>query len=53
MYGYGIFGVATAFAAPLFENRGRQRTIRYLMVANSVVSVVTAVLVPIFPPVGC
>jgi hypothetical protein len=49
MYGYGILGIATAFAAPLFENRGRQMAIRYLLVANCVASVVTAMLVPVFP----
>jgi hypothetical protein len=49
MYGYGILGVATAFAAPLFELRGRRRTIRYLLIANCVVSVGSAAMVPILP----
>ncbi len=49
MYGYGILGVATAFAAPLFSRRGRQGAIRLFMIANCVVSVAGAVLVPIIP----
>lgn len=49
MYGYGIFGIASFFAAPLFDNSGRQRTIRVLFVINGVVSVLTAILVPLIP----
>jgi hypothetical protein len=49
MYGYGIFGVAGAFAAPLFQTTGRQRFIRWLLVTNCIVSVVTATLVPLIP----
>jgi len=49
MYGYGILGFASAFAAPLFEPRGRQRAIRILLVVNCIVSVATAALVPIIP----
>ena len=57
MYGYGILGIATAFAARLFGASGRQKAIRFLLVANCIVSVVTAVLVPLIPgwlltPVG-
>jgi hypothetical protein len=57
MYGYGIFGVAGAFAAPLFHTTGRQRFIRWLLVTNCIVSVLTAALVPLIPgwlltPVG-
>jgi hypothetical protein len=49
MYGYGVFGVATALAAPLFERGGGQGRIRALLNANCVVSVVSAALVPVFP----
>jgi hypothetical protein len=49
MYGYGILGVATAFIVPLFESRGRQQWIRHLLVANCLVSVGSAALVPIVP----
>jgi hypothetical protein len=49
MYGYGILGVATIVAAPLFESSGRQRIIRLLFILNGVVSVFTAALVPIVP----
>ncbi len=49
LYGYGILGIATAFAAPLFAPHGRQGTIRILLAANCFVSVIGAVLVPIFP----
>lgn len=49
MYGYGILGVSTAFAAPLFESAGRQRLIGRLLVANCAVSIIGAVLVPVMP----
>jgi hypothetical protein len=49
MYGYGLLGVGTALAAPLFERGGRQGRIRALLNANCVVSVVSAALVPLFP----
>jgi hypothetical protein len=49
MYGYGVFGVAGAFAAPLFDAPGRQRMIRLLLNLNCVVSVATAALVPLVP----
>lgn len=49
MYGYGILGVATAFAAPLFNPTGRQGFIRLLFVANCIVSLLGAILVPIVP----
>jgi hypothetical protein len=49
MYGYGILGVATGFAAPLFAPHGKQRAIRHLLAANCVVSVASAALVPIIP----
>ncbi len=49
MYGYGILGIATGFAAPLFNRTGRQGLVRILFVANCVVSLVGAVLVPMIP----
>lgn len=49
MYGYGVLGVATIVAAPLFEPRGGQRMIRLLFILNGIVSVVTTPLVPIIP----
>jgi hypothetical protein len=49
MYGYGILGVATAFAAPLFNPAGRQGLIRILFMANCIVSLMGAFLVPIGP----
>jgi hypothetical protein len=39
MLGYGFLGLATAAAAPLFPGPGRARRIRWLAVANGVVSV--------------
>jgi hypothetical protein len=49
LYGYGVLGVATGLAAPLFETGGRQGVIRILLAINCVVSVATAALVPIIP----
>lgn len=49
LYGYALLGIATAVAAPLFEPRGRQGTIRHLLIINCVVSVLSAVLLPIIP----
>ena len=49
MYGYGIFGVASLFAAPIFDNQGRQRVIRILFIVNGVASIVAAFLVPLIP----
>jgi len=49
MYGYGVLGVATIVAAPLFEPRGGQGMIRYLFVVNGIVSVMSAALVPLIP----
>jgi hypothetical protein len=49
MYGYALLGVGTAFAAPLFEQRGRQGVIRFLFAANAVVSIAAAMMIPIFP----
>jgi hypothetical protein len=49
MYGYGILGIATACAAPLFSNSGLQWWIRRSLIVNCVLSVAGAVLVPVFP----
>lgn len=49
LYGYGVLGVATGFAAPLFEGRGGQGAIRILLAVNCVVSVAAAAMVPILP----
>ncbi len=49
MYGYALLGIATAFVAPLFDNHGRQRGIKSLLWANCVVSVASAVLLPVVP----
>lgn len=44
MSGYGFLGLATWFAAPLFHHSGRSQTIRWLLVANGVASLASAVL---------
>ncbi|MCC6682618.1 MAG: hypothetical protein IT445_17090 [Phycisphaeraceae bacterium] len=49
MYGYAILGIATAFIAPLFGTSRRQRVIARLFVLNCILSVVGALLMPIFP----
>jgi hypothetical protein len=49
MYGYGILGVATACAAPFFGKSGLQGWIRFLLIINCVLSVIGAMLVPVFP----
>lgn len=49
MYGYGILGIATAVAAPLFSWQRRQGMIRGLLLGNCIVSVGSAILVPIIP----
>jgi hypothetical protein len=49
MYGYAILGIATAFLAPLFNTSVRQRAIARLFVLNSILSVVGAFLMPLFP----
>ncbi|MRR38334.1 hypothetical protein EG829_27540 [bacterium] len=49
MYGYAVLGIATALLAPLFTESARQRLIGRLMLLNCAVSVLGAVLVPIFP----
>jgi hypothetical protein len=49
MYGYGILGVATGFAASLFGGSGRQRAIRLLLYANCLFSILGAVLFPALP----
>ena len=49
MYGYGIFGVASLFAAPLFDNYGKQRAIRILFIVNGIASILAAFLVPLLP----
>jgi hypothetical protein len=40
MLGYGFLGLATAAAAPLFPGPGRARRIRWLALANGLLSVV-------------
>ncbi len=49
MYGYGILGVATTVAAPLFESRGGQRVIRFLFIINNIGSMAAAASVLTFP----
>lgn len=49
MYGYGLLGIATACAAPVFEPQGRRRLIRLFLILNCILSVIGAVLVPIIP----
>jgi hypothetical protein len=49
MYGYALLGLATACIAPLFAPRGRPGLIRILLVANCILSVAGAMLVPIVP----
>lgn len=49
MYGYGVLGIATASAAPLFNATRRQHWIARLLVSNCVLSVLGAVAVPLFP----
>jgi len=49
MIGYGILGITTALLAPLFNESAQQRLIGRLMLLNCAVSVLGAVLVPIYP----
>jgi len=49
MYGYGILGIATTFAASLFDTGNRQRWIRRLFILNGIISILGAVLVPLIP----
>lgn len=42
MFGYGFLGVATILIAPVFRKGIRMKTIRYLLVANGVISIVGA-----------
>lgn len=45
MWGYALFGLATAAAAPVFNRKGPERATRWLMVANGFLSVVGAIIV--------
>jgi hypothetical protein len=49
MFGYAVLGIGTALLAPLFTESARQRLIGRLMLLNCAVSVLGAVLVPLFP----
>lgn len=42
MFGYGFLGVATIFIAPVFRKGLRMKIIRYLLIANGVISILGA-----------
>jgi hypothetical protein len=57
MWGYGILGLATWLAAPVFGRDGIEKTARVLMTANGVFSIVGALVVSldlnwVFTPAG-
>jgi hypothetical protein len=57
MWGYGLLGVATWLAAPVFDEGGVEKTVRVLMVANGVFSIIGALVVSfhlswVFTPAG-
>ena len=57
MWGYGLLGVATWLAAPVFDRQGAEKGARALMVANGILSIVGALVVSfeldwVFTPTG-
>jgi hypothetical protein len=49
MTGYGFLGIATSFAAYFFHGNKRRNMIRYLLIANGILSVAGSILTFIFP----
>jgi len=45
MFGYGFLGAAGWLVAPIFEGNGIMKSIRYLLIANGIISVVGVIII--------